>query len=130
MISGILNAYNKACLSSVMLVILVGTNTIGPQDLALGQTHRHTQRTGTLPGLGPLSSHTLSLAVEAQALQFLFGSFKSSQTSLIKKKGEAGGQEEEEREQPDKTGCSQVSRPLHPAVLAPAGDFSLLCTFH
>lgn len=51
------------------------------------------------PGLGPLSSHTLSLLLGTQTPpQFLFGSFKSSQTSLIKLRGEEEGSEEEENE--------------------------------
>ena len=57
----------------------------------------------------PTTHHGL---LEAQAPpQFLFGSFKSSQTSLIKRREKQEVREEEEREQPDKTGCSQVSWP-------------------
>lgn len=84
--------------------------TPGPSTKPDTQTHSVNRN---VPGLGPLSSHTLSLAVEAQAppVPFRLLQVQPNLSDKKKRREKQEGREEEEREQPDKTGCSQVSRP-------------------
>lgn len=65
--------------------------TPGPSTEPDTQTHSVNRN---VPGLGPLSSHTLSLAVEAQAppVPFRLLQVQPNLSDKKKKKGEAGGQ--------------------------------------